>query len=522
MKRWTTLRHHGIAFPPPYDYRGLTIRIKNENFTLNAEQEEMLMAWAKKKDTPYVQDPVFQNNFLQSLRRVLPGDYTLTDLDLSSLFELVDLEKKTILSPEEKKERAKARKAQRAELKATFGFAEVDGVTMEIGAYFVEPPGLFMGRGAHPLRGRWKARVQPEDVILNLDEDAPAPPAPEGHRWGKIVSNHDSIWIACWPNQMNGHLKYVWLADSSDLRQTRDREKYAKAGKLESNIFRVRRAIAAGMKNPNPFERQTATVCCLIDRLAMRVGDEKDEEEADTVGASTLRVEHIRFGEDQIEFNFLGKDSVEWKKTLPLDREGQALARNLQDFMVGKAPGDRIFDQVDSLKVNRFLSRIMPGLTAKVFRTYLATQAVRDFLLAHPVNPQATPAEKEYVARLANLEAAKVCHHKRTPPKGWEEKLAERAAQAQTEAARRKVELAILTRDYALGTSLKNYIDPRVYKAWADCVGFDWKSLYPKTLQRKFAWVDRAPYAWKTLYAAALRCAWPSPAPESSETGEDR
>jgi DNA topoisomerase-1 len=27
----------------------------------------------------------------------------------------------------------------------------------------------------------------------------------------------------------------------------------------------------------------------------MRVGDEKDPEEADTVGASTLRVEHITF-----------------------------------------------------------------------------------------------------------------------------------------------------------------------------------------------------------------------------------
>jgi len=27
----------------------------------------------------------------------------------------------------------------------------------------------------------------------------------------------------------------------------------------------------------------------------MRVGDEKDEDEADTVGASTLRVEHLKF-----------------------------------------------------------------------------------------------------------------------------------------------------------------------------------------------------------------------------------
>lgn len=50
----------------------------------------------------------------------------------------------------------------------------------------------------------------------------------------------------------------------------------------------------------------------------MRVGDEKDTDETDTIGASTLRVEHLRFpkinDKVQIEFNFLGKDSVPWQK----------------------------------------------------------------------------------------------------------------------------------------------------------------------------------------------------------------
>ena len=60
-------------------------------------------------------------------------------------------------------------------------------------------------------------------------------------------------------------------------------------------------------------QKKIATVCYLIFKLAMRVGDEKDPDEADTVGASTLRVEHInfvkdKFGKNAIEFNFLGKD----------------------------------------------------------------------------------------------------------------------------------------------------------------------------------------------------------------------
>ena len=39
----------------------------------------------------------------------------------------------------------------------------------------------------------------------------------------------------------------------------------------------------------------------------MRVGDEKDPDEADTVGATTLRKEHIKITTNTIEFDFLGK-----------------------------------------------------------------------------------------------------------------------------------------------------------------------------------------------------------------------
>ena len=46
------------------------------------------------------------------------------------------------------------------------------------------------------------------------------------------------------------------------------------------------------------------------------------------------------------------------------------------------------------------------------------------------------------------------------------------------------------TRDYNLGTSLRNYIDPRIMKTWLDYVGLDWKKVYTTTLQRKFRWIE--------------------------------
>ncbi|HET9774287.1 MAG TPA: hypothetical protein VFP25_04810, partial [Nitrososphaeraceae archaeon] len=46
------------------------------------------------------------------------------------------------------------------------------------------------------------------------------------------------------------------------------------------------------------------------------------------------------------------------------------------------------------------------------------------------------------------------------------------------------------TSDYNLGTSLRNYIDPRVMKWWMDSVDLDWKKVYTTTLQRKFKWIE--------------------------------
>jgi DNA topoisomerase-1 len=46
------------------------------------------------------------------------------------------------------------------------------------------------------------------------------------------------------------------------------------------------------------------------------------------------------------------------------------------------------------------------------------------------------------------------------------------------------------TKDYNLGTSLRSYIDPRIFLRWGKKVDFDWKNYYAKTLQKKFAWVD--------------------------------
>jgi len=155
--------------------------------------------------------------------------------------------------------------------------------------------------------------------------------------------------------------------------------------------------------------------------------------------------------------------------------------------------------------VNRFLSEIIPGLSAKVFRTYHATLETEMSLRSRDVR-EADELEKRYFAKEANLASAIFCNHKRTPPKNWEDslkkkeaKLEEYRAKGNEKMARKAaldVEFTKKTKDYNLNTSLKNYIDPRVYKSWSDYVGLEWEKLYTTSLQRKFSWVSRSRKTW--------------------------
>lgn len=551
--KWKTLQHNGILFPPSFESKGIKVKIKGEFVDLTLDQEEMVYQWAKKKDTPYVQDKVFQKNFTKDFVKTLPSKFKnikYEDIDFSQAYKLVDKEKdqKEMMSKEEKKELAKKRKEIREELKEKYGKAIMDGQEVEVANYMAEPPGIFIGRGEHPLRGRWKPRVTPKDVTLNLGKEAKVP---EGD-WGKIVHDHDSMWLASWVDYLTQKRKYVWLADTAGLKQERDKAKYDKAINLAKDIKKVKDRMEKDMQSKDPKISRIATACYLIYRTAMRVGDEKDPDEADTVGATTLRKEHVKITSDAIEFDFLGKDSVRWQETVPAVGYDKQFQQNLKKLIADKKPKDDIFEGISSRHVNAYYSSIVKGLTAKVFRTYLATTVVRDYLKEHDDIHKKSANEKIYHAKLANLEAAVMCNHKRTIPKTFEQSLqkkkdtlkkaekdkpwqkaeetlkkieestpkTDKQKQSKTkriktlkeqikkrkqkqkeriEKLKLQVDLTEKTRDYNLGTSLRNYIDPRVFKSWTDEVGAEWEKLYTAALQKKFLWVKDEKVNWKEI-----------------------
>lgn len=552
MNNWKKLQHNGILFPPAYKAQGIKIKIKGESIDLDLNQEEMIYQWAKKKDTPYAQDKVFQKNFTADFAKTLNSKFkkiSYEDIDFSNAYKIVDMEKdlKVRMTKEEKKKQAKKRKKQREDLKTKYGIAILDGKEVEVGNYMAEPPGIFIGRGEHPLRGKWKPRVTSKHVTLNMDKEAKKSMKGE---WGKIICDPKSMWLASWVDFLTQKRKYVWLSDSSDLKQGKDKEKYEKSVKLKKEIEKIKKVMVKDMKDSK--KSNVATACYLIYRTAMRVGDEKDPDEADTVGATTLRKEHIKITDDAIEFDFLGKDSVRWQETLKAVGHDKQFQENLKKLIEKKKPNEEIFHNITSRDVNKYFSGIVKGLTAKVFRTYQATTVVKDYLVGHDNMKGKTSNEKLYHAKLANLEAAKMCNHKRTIPKTFEQALEKKrdilkktekdppskktqeilkkleSSEPKTNTQKKskvkrikrlneqikkqkvkhkermeklklQIDLSEKTRDYNLGTSLRNYIDPRVVKAWTDEVSVEWEKLYTSALQKKFLWVKNEDVDWKNI-----------------------
>ena len=574
--KWKTLEHNGVLFPPEYNYQGITIKINGKKIKLTEKQEEMAWAWTKKRETPYVKDKIFIKNFLEDFQKCFEQEYqnlSINNFDFSEMIKIQEKEREYNSKPEIKKKLAAERKERREILKEKYGYAIVNGIKTELGNYMVEPASIFMGRGEHPMRGKWKRRAEPNEIVLNLGKRSPTPPCPiKGKTWKNIVNDKESTWLAKWHDQLTKKDKYVWLAESSSIRQEQDKAKYEQAIKLRKSIKKIRKHIKNNLGSSEKKKRKIATVTYLIDKLAMRVGDEKDKDEADTVGATTLRVEHVKVKGKKIEFDFLGKDSVRWKKTLE-ERDASLLINNIEEFTKGKKQEDTIFDKISSSDVNKFLSEGMKGITAKVFRTYHATNEVIDYLEKCGLQPTNEEYIKIYHAKMANLEAARQCNHKKTPTKNWEENMKkkenkikevskelrkvkdsinnqeyncvlcenkliiknesfecinershilqarklknlkeikkverqkikigkekERLNRKQSrlierrEKLKRKFELDSKTKEYNLNTSLKNYIDPRIYKRWSEKVEVDWNKIYPKSMQKKFVWIEK-------------------------------
>lgn len=423
--KWTTLEHNGVVFPPEYEPLPENVKMKYNGIpvSLHKDAEEVASFFGGMLNSTHnVENPTFQKNFFHDFKEVLDktGHAQGPDgkkvkiekfdkCDFKDMFEFYSAQReaKKALPAAEKK----ALKAAKDEAEAPFMFCMWDGRKQKVGNFRVEPPSLFRGRGEHPKTGKVKKRVLPEQITINIGKECKVPQPPPGHKWKEVKHDQTGTWLAMWQENINGAYKYVMLAANSDIKGQSDFKKFEKSRELKKHIDRIRKDYSRDLKSEVMADRQRATAVYLIDKFALRAGNEKGEDEADTVGCCSLKYENITLKPpNTVVFDFLGKDSIRFYDEVEVDPQ---VFKNLKIFKKSpKKDGDEVFDRLTTAGLNKYLSTYMQGLTAKVFRTYNASYTMARLL--REMKSTGTIAEKVKDYNEANRKVAILCNHKRT------------------------------------------------------------------------------------------------------------
>ncbi|XP_039989843.1 DNA topoisomerase I, mitochondrial [Xiphias gladius] len=541
--KWKFLEHKGPYFPPEYQPLPDNVHFyyDGKKMKLSLAAEEVALFFAQMLDHEYTTKKVFRENFFKDWRKEMTHEERslIQDLDKCDFREIHTMHKAKVEARKNMtKEEKLALKETNQKIVDDYGYCLLDHHKERIGNFKIEPPGLFRGRGEHPKQGMLKKRIQPEDVIINCSKESCDPVPPAGHHWKEIRYDNTVTWLASWTENIQGSIKYIMLNANSKLKGEKDWEKYEVARKLKTCVDDIRNQYHQDLKSKQMGTRQRAVALYFIDKLALRAGNEKEEgESADTVGCCSLRVEHITLHEQLegnecvVEFDFLGKDSIRYYNKVPVIRK---VFKNLKLFLENKQSGDDVFDRLNTNMLNKHLSSLMPGLTAKVFRTYNASITLQQ-QLKELTNKSDNVAEKLLSYNRANRAVAVLCNHQRAPPKTFEQSMAnlqakidarkEQLALAKTElkqakkeaktkgssdpklqmlverkkAAVKRCEEQLLkmevqatdreeNKQIALGTSKLNYLDPRISVAWCKNMEVPIEKIYNKSQRDKFAW----------------------------------
>ena len=535
--KWKTFKHNGVMFPEPYKPHKIPIIYEDEKIVLDPISEEYATIYAKFTDTEYIKNKTFTKNFFNDWKIYLKkgGFSKISDLNKCNFKLIYDYlikikEEKLNISKEKKEENKEKKDEEEKKYKIAF----VDGKEQMAGNFRMEPPGIFMGRGCHPLAGKIKKRILPEDITLNIDKESKIPELPsfyKDRKWGKIINDNTLEWLASWKDTITDKVKYVWLGNKSDFKAKSDLNKFETARKLASKINFIRRTNMNNLIDEKSDEKTKQLACALylIDNLALRVGNEKGEDEADTVGVCSLRVEHIKLLEDNfISLDFLGKDSIRYQNKVKVH---EYIYKSLISFIKNKKKDDEIFDQINTNLLNNYLKSMMKDLTAKVFRTYNASilfQQEIDLINDKFDNIKDKENQLNLILDLynrANLKVATLCNHQKNVSKSFNDQIdninskikelndkkKELQKEDNTDGNKEKIkkindkikeskgkkDLKIELKNVSLTTSKTNYIDPRITIAFLKKHDISLEKIFSQTLIDKFFWAMDVDTNWK-------------------------
>ncbi len=194
-------------------------------------------------------------------------------------------------------------------------------------------------------------------------------------------------------------------------RAVRDENKFDRMVEFGKALPAIREAVVRDIGLPGmPREKVLATIVSLMERTAIRVGNEEYARDNDSYGLTTLREEHVDVKGSRVRFHFRGKSGKEHQVEVRDARIARIIKRS-QDL-----PGQQLFEYVDddgtphavhSDDVNDYVRAVSGGdFTAKDFRTWEATMMCALELAAIDAAEQSQTERKRFVAEAIKSVAA--------------------------------------------------------------------------------------------------------------------
>jgi DNA topoisomerase-1 len=191
-------------------------------------------------------------------------------------------------------------------------------------------------------------------------------------------------------------------------RQARDENKYARMMLFGRSLPQIRARVQTDLaKHGLPREKVLAAIVRLLEKTAIRVGNEEYARENGSYGLTTMRNRHAKIEGSHLQFRFKGKSGVRHSIDLN-DRQLARIVGKLQDL-----PGQELFQWIDdagqthsitSSDVNAYLKEITgEEFTAKDFRTWTGTVLAALALRELQSFDTQTQAKKNVVSAIENV-----------------------------------------------------------------------------------------------------------------------
>ncbi|HMK06273.1 MAG TPA: hypothetical protein VK476_02005 [Flavobacterium sp.] len=214
----------------------------------------------------------------------------------------------------------------------------------------------------------------------------------------------ENVWIS--PHE-NGHLQATGI-DVKGRKQyryhpqwnkIRNQSKFYKLRSFANALPAIRKQIDNDLsKNGLPYEKVLALVVKLIELTNIRIGNEAYKKLYGSFGLTTLQDKHVKFDQNSIYFEFIGKKGIRHKMNLQ-SRKLANLVKKCRDI-----PGQDLFQYYDtdgnhhaigSSDINRYLKSITEeDFTAKDFRSWAGSvNALEAF---HKMEAPKTQAELKH------------------------------------------------------------------------------------------------------------------------------